>query len=727
MMGAGLEDRIVWGVAAVTLALWALVRARTLGPRRGAVLVIGAAVLAPVAGLGAWSGLALLEATLCALGDHDARHRVGADRRLALWLTLAVLLRPATLPAALAVLLATRAGGAWRTRALWMRTGFVLGAVLVTASVNGWLAGYRAPEPLVMASREASALGLLALLAGGWLALEHERRGALVSALGLAAVSAISGPDLGWVVALAIGFAALRDGALGPRVAVFAAVLALVSVGLVHAWPTTPRPEVQAWLERDDGCVEVVGELPVDVGAGCARGLLRAPVYDAREIATRPFFGHGLIDFHRAFAAEGRVAADTVSFTRRESPEELVERDLGVTRWFLGDLPVSEERSVRLSRPVAVDALLVIDVEVRGTWLEPPELSTRAVGRGYRGPATRTPLRHGRQQVFLPVDPRAAAWRWSTGASRDEAPADRLALLLLGAAERASSAELTVLRVREIVPPRESSADACEERARFALERTFVDGVATDAEDGVRLARGRLSFETRPCADRCFYAELGLEEGAAPANATVVVEGHGPPRVVSRRALEPGWREPVVARLDGDGRSTLVRVETDAPVRVYWPRLRRCAGPMSLIHALHEGAYETSPSELEHELIGDELRVPIHSRAESPVRVEIPFTLTEEQADTCVALELDSRGHTPTAGLLVGLRRGRRLYWLGRHAHEARGERIELRDLPVGRFAGRPTALVLSAWVYGDTEPGATALFIRPRLHPCGVEPWWMF
>lgn len=437
------------------------------------------------------------------------------------------------------------------------------------------------------------------------------------------------------------------------------------------------------------------------------------------------------------YVARAELSPSLVVLSRRGSDARIAERGLALERWLSDPFEVPGQLDVRLRDAAGSDELLRLEVEVEAASLFTPPAFAQALRDGEPvGPRVALPSARARREHDVHLfasDLAAAAWTVGVDARPAVASIDAVRFFFeppgpLG------PAYFTVHEVTALRSPHRPFEPHPECEGQRALRRPAGVAAAVESErvewgdEAIRLrpaGDGAEAFtQVNPCTQTCLFAEVGAEGAAATALTVEVVGGMGA-RTEVQQELASGWPRPVVLPLSPSDRWLVFRAEGGAAV-VHRPRLGRCGAHVELVHALHQGAYARVPEDVVAEVTGDELRLALRPPHAVPPRIEL--TLPERfpsDLDPCVSVDLALRDASGPAGLLVGVRRGRELFWLERRILTTE-EPVRLQDVPLRRFAETDASLVFSAWPIGQ-DVGGVAVFARPRIYACGEEPPWPF
>lgn len=638
--------------------------------------------------------------------------------------------------AALALTLAAAAVWAWRARRERTAAGDVVAVSLAPAALGalGWGA--------------APLLGLWSLVGG---LLHAAQRGS--PALSLRVTS--------WLLATVL----LAGAVAAPTIAAGRDALAVFGADRWRDYGTPLDDPALAWIASRDGCVSMIGPLEAErllTGARGPRDPLRhrhhgAELAEAIRAARCPWavarvdpleedgrapaarFGPELVALAELYEPLRRLGRGTTAFGRRARPARVERRDLVHAPGVDVEVEVPGEVELTLGEPVRADALIGLDLAVQTGLGRAPAVSLRARGAGGpSGAAVTVPAPAERARVIVPAQDVAAAWRWTLGHPR---AGPEVRALVLSLEDRAWSAGRADVHVHDLgvlrAPPIRFEPAACRQRRPWPALRealTSDDARGRLGEEGAWIVpRGgvaSIDLTHPPCADACFFAEVGLVAGRE-ARFRVLVEAGGHTHVRARRPLGPEFREPIELPLGRwSGRMTTLSLvassdDPDAVVALRRPRIGPCVALQSLVSELHDGAAEIRPEGAAVEVLGDELRLPLFDAAVRPPTVELPLEL-EARPAPCLAVELSVRGRDTPAGVLVGLRRGARVHWLSRLVLEPDEEPVLQADLLLPATTTEPASLVFSGWPY-EEEGGGQAVFTRPRVYPCGQNPAWAF
>lgn len=640
-----------------------------------------------------------------------------------------------------AVLVAGVAFAAGRERRLARRARVVASTTALTL-LAALLGG---PDPYALAWPSAAALALVVLPLGTRARSRVPARAAGAAVLGTFVFAALLGPGLRAAEILWPGSPPLAPA-------------------------SAPEHRAAAWVGDTRGCVVWLGDLDALRLGGSWRGLV-ARGGDAREreelaravaasrceraivradpLARGPrgerdrFFGPELLAFAEHYRPLARLGPATLGAIRRPTPAPIGRRALRIASWPSARLAAGEALDVPLEEPVADDALLELEVEVDpGPWPAPSirVVATRA-GEPVASPLELR-LAPGRQRLVVAVDPPRAAHRWTFG--RDEAPraprADGLRLERAGAPLPLGRPSVSVHGAALLTPPADRGVDRGDGRCTSELDLARDGAVHLSAgrtvrssDDGFLLAPRRgavasVDAALTPCAGTCLFAEVGVVRGAS-AEVRVELRASGRARAVAQRSLGTEFRQPIELPIDRHpGAPILVGVtassEDGALVHLRRPRVAPCVALFSVVSAAHDGDLSVVPADAAFELEGDELRLALRPSEEVPPRLEVPVAVPRDPA-SCLAVDLDARARTEPIAMLLGVRRGARIYPLARVAAEPGAPLRSVSELSLARFAGDEVRLVFSAWP--AEGGGGLAAFVRPRVYACGTEPGWAF
>lgn len=461
-------------------------------------------------------------------------------------------------------------------------------------------------------------------------------------------------------------------------------------------------------------------------------------------------FGPDLLARAELYEPVERIGPAMFAARLREDPAPLEARDVEVEGLPLESaLHTPATVTLRFAEPVPADHLLRVHyrVDSGGSRLGNPAY---VLVQAHRGPdALREPTLLGgfeeaRDAVaIVPLDAEHAEWRWIAGVSRNPPSADRVDLNLRSLGRRELDLRLVITRVEALAPPPmpESSDPICQ--SRVALERRNAwTRWASATHDGLDIAMSpnadgdplaETFYEITPCSHACLVGEVGLPPGVEVGHARL--EAHfadGPLRaMVFARDVGPGYRTPFEVPLrEYADRHILLRfglaptaADGGPGVVMHRMRIEPCSSRASLVHALHQGSYETVRGE--PRVSGDQITMPVPPWGVPPTEIRLNIPADALGEDACLAFDVDGSELGGDTVVAFEALRGARAVSISRDELE-RGDVRQVSDVSLAEWAGAELTLMISALPAGPHDGGEVKV-LRPRVHTCGDRAPWAF